>query len=407
MPLPKPKEDEVKDDFITRCMANEVMLSEYKDNKKRAAICNTQWENKGVNMNTLKLSKDDKDDIVKAVQKAFAKDDEDKHEFPVEIFSVGTWNGIKVTVDMLHDFAANFKQLKNVLRVPLKFGHNEKQSITDGQHALGWISEVWVNGNTLLGQVSEMPDIVFNAMQKKLYKTVSIEASFNVKYKDETFKNVLTGVALLGADLPAVNNLKDLTAYMSAKPDNLLLGDAKCFTYKDKEDNTMSEDLLKEQLKAEQDKFAASEKARLKAEGIAKDEKDKADKLLADSETAKFDTAKTSVLADLEGLVKENKLTPAKRDELVNSITDDITLAQVKFSADTLKDIKISAGVDDEEEGKAGKKGKTEATAEEVILAATNKFQAEGKDFKTAQELAFKANPKEAREYIDSNDEAA
>jgi len=361
-------------------------------------------------MNTLKLKKDTiiDDDLVNVIRKAFATEDEDNHELTAEIFSVGMWNGIKVTVEMLHDFVANFKSLKTVLRVPLKFGHNEKQAVADGQHALGWVSEVWVKGNTLLGRFNDMPNIVFNAMEKKLYKTVSIEASFNVKYKNETFKNVLTGVALLGADLPAVNNLKDLTAYMSADHNNLLLGDAVVFTHKDKEGDTMSdkEELLAKQLKESQDNFAASETARVKAEGEAKVEKDKADKLIADSETAKFEAAKTSVTNDLESLVKEKKITPAKRDELIGTITDEASLSQVKFSTDMLKDLSVKADVDTGEHGKAGKSGEgDDASAEDTLLIATNKFQAEGMDFKAAQDMAFKTNPKAAREYIDSNEE--
>jgi hypothetical protein len=43
MPLPIPKDDEAKDDFIHRCMKAEVMLEEYPDEKQRAAVCNNQW----------------------------------------------------------------------------------------------------------------------------------------------------------------------------------------------------------------------------------------------------------------------------------------------------------------------------------------------------------------------------
>lgn len=46
MPLPKPKKDENHDDFIARCMGNDVMLSEYPDEKQRYAVCQTQWDDK-------------------------------------------------------------------------------------------------------------------------------------------------------------------------------------------------------------------------------------------------------------------------------------------------------------------------------------------------------------------------
>lgn len=46
MPLPKPKKNEKHDDFMSRCMANETMLTEYPDQKQRYAVCESQWEDK-------------------------------------------------------------------------------------------------------------------------------------------------------------------------------------------------------------------------------------------------------------------------------------------------------------------------------------------------------------------------
>ena len=42
MPIPTPNKDETKKDFIARCMSDEVMVSEYPDEKQRMAICSTQ-----------------------------------------------------------------------------------------------------------------------------------------------------------------------------------------------------------------------------------------------------------------------------------------------------------------------------------------------------------------------------
>lgn len=39
MPLPKPKDDESKEDFVGRCMGNETMKEEYPDNDQRLAVC--------------------------------------------------------------------------------------------------------------------------------------------------------------------------------------------------------------------------------------------------------------------------------------------------------------------------------------------------------------------------------
>jgi uncharacterized protein len=44
MPIPKPDKDESQDDFIGRCMGDDVMNKEYPDQKQRLAICFSQWE---------------------------------------------------------------------------------------------------------------------------------------------------------------------------------------------------------------------------------------------------------------------------------------------------------------------------------------------------------------------------
>lgn len=39
MPIPKPNSNESKDDFIQRCMSDDVMVSEYKDEAQRYRLC--------------------------------------------------------------------------------------------------------------------------------------------------------------------------------------------------------------------------------------------------------------------------------------------------------------------------------------------------------------------------------
>jgi HK97 family phage prohead protease len=46
MPIPKPTKDEKQDDFISRCMGDDVMVKDYPDEKQRAAICYSQWDKK-------------------------------------------------------------------------------------------------------------------------------------------------------------------------------------------------------------------------------------------------------------------------------------------------------------------------------------------------------------------------
>jgi len=44
MPLPKPKNDEIQKEFISRCMGDKVMTKEFTNSRQRAAICYDIWK---------------------------------------------------------------------------------------------------------------------------------------------------------------------------------------------------------------------------------------------------------------------------------------------------------------------------------------------------------------------------
>ncbi|HEY0089707.1 MAG TPA: hypothetical protein VGB37_12745 [Candidatus Lokiarchaeia archaeon] len=46
MPIPKPNPNEKEQEFISRCMSNEVMKKEFPDQKQRAGVCYSQWRKK-------------------------------------------------------------------------------------------------------------------------------------------------------------------------------------------------------------------------------------------------------------------------------------------------------------------------------------------------------------------------
>ena len=43
MPLPTPNDGESRDHFISRCMGNPTMNTDFPDQNQRAAVCNSQW----------------------------------------------------------------------------------------------------------------------------------------------------------------------------------------------------------------------------------------------------------------------------------------------------------------------------------------------------------------------------
>lgn len=144
------------------------------------------------------------------------------HSFEAEIFSAGTWNGEKYTEAHLRELVANFERLRGEIKPPLKFGHDRGQTLTgqrDGDPALGWVERLRINGGKLIATFSGVPDVVMQAVRAGRYRCVSAEIWVNLRRGKRRLGNVLKAVALLGADLPAVTNLQDLTAYLTRATD--------------------------------------------------------------------------------------------------------------------------------------------------------------------------------------------
>ena len=267
------------------------------------------------------------------------------------LFSVGTWNDLTFTEADLDQIVQSFKDLKLSGRVPLKFGHNDEQPMTDGKPAIGWVSRVWREGKKLFGDFSNVPTKVAEAIKNHLYKFVSIELLRDAERDGVTYPSVLDAVALLGADPPAVRDLESLSALAwSRKETGLRFSARLAFTQgnpsfnnsgeskpMDKEEiqRAIAEALAPIQAQATelQQKFSASEDkvAKLTAENAAL-KKSEEDRAKADRQ-AKIDANKERFTAMTERAVKAGEITPAERNTLREKfMKDDETVLAIDFA---------------------------------------------------------------------------
>lgn len=146
----------------------------------------------------------------------------------VELVSVGTWaasTGVTtITRDdleaMLAAHADGF-----VDKGPIKLGHVSKlnDALGDGEPAFGWVVPTGIRKNahgrdTLIGDLVGMPSQLA-AIAPTAYRRRSVELAWDVKTPaGKTYRAVLTGVALLGAQAPAVAGLADVLALYTAAP---------------------------------------------------------------------------------------------------------------------------------------------------------------------------------------------
>lgn len=250
-----------------------------------------------------------------------------EHEFDAEIMSVGTWNGDKFTEEHLDQMVNAFTKLKEKIKPPVKLGHDEGKW-SDGLPALGWVTGLKRTGQKLIAHLSNVPELIYKAIQASRYKRVSSEVYFQYQTDGETFPRVLAGVALLGADIPAVKNIADLTKYLKASGGEW--GALKQYTMKVDDHGSIHtevdkmgelEDLKKKFTDLEGNIKGLEEKATKAEADKAKAEKELKEFQDTQSKQKKVERTKT-IETYCEGQVKDGKMAPAARDQFVKDLKE-------------------------------------------------------------------------------------
>lgn len=149
----------------------------------------------------------------------------------VEILKVGTFIGAAggrqtYTRADLAEFAAAHAALVEGGHYPTVFlGHNNPPGSTLPEPpAVGRIVALSVKGDTLLADLTDVPSVVASLVQAKAYGTRSIEGvrlswGRAIEIAGTKYRQVLTGLALLGKNLPAVGGLADVEKLYAGAPE--------------------------------------------------------------------------------------------------------------------------------------------------------------------------------------------
>lgn len=281
----------------------------------------------------------------------------------VEVFRVGKWNGTEFTMGDLLGMVKAFRETRKAVMPFLKLGHNDEQDILrkDDLPAAGWVDDLYMEGDRLVADFSGIPGKVFDLLERGAYRTRSIEIWRNVNIAGQTYPWLLTAVALLGAELPAVEGLNDILSLFAAQG-----GEAMRFEVEGKplvfdlgnttqtEDNTMTD----EQKKALADAQNAVVEAEKKAAEFQKENEDLKAKV-ATLETEKAAALKASadihaelgefkrkaneaeVNAAIDDLIKNKKVSPAQKPALFALFCVAGSTTDMKFSIGEKKDLSL------------------------------------------------------------------
>lgn len=160
------------------------------------------------------------DEVIPMAEKLAREDKEKTYQLQtfdvpnVEIFATGEWNGDKFSQDDLNSIVGTFQKLKDKLKPYLKLGHGEDQKLLESDElpAAGWVENLRIIGNKLVADFKRVPAKIKELIDSGGYRKVSIELFQNFEVDNETFPLALKSVALLGAEIPAVNTLDDIIA---------------------------------------------------------------------------------------------------------------------------------------------------------------------------------------------------
>ena len=89
----------------------------------------------------------------------------------------------------------------------------------DGDPSLGWIDKVWKKGTKLYAKISGVPKKLYDLVLVGAYRKVSVEIMFDAIFDEKRYGKVISDLAFLGADLPAVDTLDDIAALYQASYD--------------------------------------------------------------------------------------------------------------------------------------------------------------------------------------------
>jgi hypothetical protein len=146
----------------------------------------------------------------------------------VEIFAPGNWNGDEYTEADLDSMVESFYALKGRVDPPVKLGHTSDEFNTElarkmgvepgvvtgeqgkGQIALGWVENLRRKGSILVADFTNVPEPLAELIESRSYRKVSAEIYIDWKDSGNNYPLVLCGVALLGAEPPAVSTISGL-----------------------------------------------------------------------------------------------------------------------------------------------------------------------------------------------------
>lgn len=313
----------------------------------------------------------------------------------VEVFSTGTWNGNKITSQDLDDMVQAFEDNKTNILPHVKLGHNDNQSLlqSDGLPVAGWIGRLYREGDKLKADLIDIPRKIYQLILNKAYRKVSLEVYHNIKIAGKQFRRMVGAIALLGQELPGVQNLADILANYKIQDhgviknfaDNTNEATIEVFTFDDSQEkgDEMSKELEQKitDLEAKLEKYAAQDeklesveaeladlkKYKIEADAKLEEAAQKEAKAIEDARLKELDADVVKFMAD-EKLPKscEQNLKNLLDEKIEKYSLDEKEVSRIDNLRDFVTKVKEASKVNFSENSEEGDKGAGDFKEEEI-----------------------------------------
>ncbi len=328
-----------------------------------------------------------------------------------EIFKVGTWNAstgkVNANSAMLDAMVASYEALNSKISgfaIPIKLGHTNIK----GAPAMGYAQNVRREGDTVLADFTDMPSEIVDAVNAKRYNSVSVEIWPKIEHDGLVFEHVLSGVALLGAEWPAVKGLKPVYASEFATDGGTLLSEAQEEEHEMPDFTQEQHDAVLAQVRTEGATALATAQATITT---LTNERDTALVALSAFQDEK---EKTEIAAIIEAAEKDGKIVPANKTKIVafaEGLRSKLSGSDRKDVISMFKDFVegLPKKVDFNEDGRSrterpGEGGNAANEVHEKVKAAQKAAGGASKlSYKDALAQVFSENPELKTRYAEEN----
>jgi hypothetical protein len=249
----------------------------------------------------------------------------------LEILAAGTHNAstgrVTITEDDLDKIVENFGSLQgsNVVKPHLKLGHTDAQKWfgqENGIPTLGWVTKVWKVGKKLLANIDGVPDALLDMFRQGRYHNVSSEIYLDpvIEFNGKKVSHVLSAIAVLGTEMPAVKDLAGLAnALFASSFEDKVDAEPVKLTLTQEERNMFTQEQVDSLIKSAVKEAVAEETAKLS--GKVDDLTTQLEVVTKRAETAEAsvtrlqdENAKAEAIRVVDKAINDGKLLPKQKD---------------------------------------------------------------------------------------------